>query len=147
MLDLLVPASLGEGRGITPRVVVESVEVTALVVGAAVHVLGHLEAVALDIGGRVSNGNLAVAARANVLSQITGDGLDVRSSGGGGVVVNDLVAGEEKEKVVYASVRTLYGRSRTSYTHCSRRMRQWWRTSAEDTRRCKIGGGSPGSHG
>jgi len=100
LLDLLVPASLGEGRWVTPRVVVESVEVTALVVGAAVHVLGHLEAVALDVGGRVSNGNLTVAARADVLSQVTGDGLDVRSSGGGGVVVDDLVAGEEEKGVV-----------------------------------------------
>ena len=100
LLDLLVPASLGEGGRVTPGVVVESVEVAALVVGAAVHVLGHLEAVALDISSRVSNGNLAVAARANVLSQVAGDGLDVRGSRGGLVIVDDLVAREEKKGVV-----------------------------------------------
>ena len=100
LLDLLVPAGLGEGRRVTPRVVVESVEVTALVVGTAVHVLGHLEAVALDIGGGVTNGDLAVATAANVLPQVTGDGLDVGCAVAGLVIVNDLVTGEEEKGVV-----------------------------------------------
>ena len=49
-VDLLVPARLGEGRGVTPGVVVESEEVATLVVGTAVHVLSHLQTVAVDIG-------------------------------------------------------------------------------------------------
>lgn len=100
LLDLLVPAGLLEGRRVTPGVVVESVEVTALVVGTAVHVLGHFEAVALDISGGVTDGDLAVAAGANVLPQVTSDGLDVRGTVGGLVVVDDLVTGEEEESVV-----------------------------------------------
>ena len=100
LLDLLVPAGLLEGRRVTPRVVVESVEVAALVVGTAVHVLGHLETVALDIGGGVTDGDLAVAAAADVLPQVTGDGLDVGRAVAGLVIVNDLVAGEEEQGVV-----------------------------------------------
>jgi hypothetical protein len=100
LLDLLVPAGLLEGRRVTPRVVVESVEVAALVVGAAVHVLGHLEAVALDIGGGVTDGDLAVATAADVLPQVTSDGLDVGRAVAGLVIVNDLVTGEEEEGVV-----------------------------------------------
>lgn len=49
-VDLVVPARLGEGRGVTPGVVVESEEVATLVVGTAVHVLSHLQTVAVDIG-------------------------------------------------------------------------------------------------
>ena len=100
LLNLLVPARLGEGRRVTPRVVVESIEVTALVVGTAVHVLGHLEAVALDIGGGVTNGNLAVATAANVLPQVTSDGLDVGRAVAGLVIVNDFVTGEEEKSVI-----------------------------------------------
>lgn len=100
LLDLLVPASLGEGGRVTPGVVVESVEVAALVVGAAVHVLGHLEAVAFDICCRVAHRDLPVASGADVLSQVAGDGLDVRGSRGGLVIVDDLVAREEEKGVV-----------------------------------------------
>ena len=51
VLDLLFPAGNLEGRRITPRVVVESEEVAALIISTTVHVLGHLETVRVDISG------------------------------------------------------------------------------------------------
>lgn len=49
-LDLLTPSRLGKGGGITPGIVVEGEEVTALVIGTAVHIEGHLVTVGVDIG-------------------------------------------------------------------------------------------------
>lgn len=95
----MIPAGSGEGRRITPGVVVERKEITALIRGTAVHVLGHLETVRIDIRGRVSNGNLAVSTSGDVASHVTGDGLDVGSAGGGGIIVDDLVSGEEGQHV------------------------------------------------
>lgn len=103
LLDLLVPAGLGVGRGIAPRVIVEGEEVAALVVGTAVHVSGHLVAVGVNIGGGVSNWNGSVASAVTVLLHVTGDGLDVWCAVGCVVVVDDLVTGEEKESVAVAS--------------------------------------------
>lgn len=100
VLNLLVPAGGGEGRGVAPGVVVEGEEVTALIIGTAVHVLGHLETVGVDISGRVTDGDLTELASAEVSTHVTGDGLDVRSGLGGGTVVDDLVTGEEGQGVV-----------------------------------------------
>jgi hypothetical protein len=100
VLDLLVPAGGGEGRGVAPGVVVEGEEVRALVVAAAVHVLGHLETVGVDIGGGVADGNLAKLVAAQESAHVTGDGLDVGSGLGGGAVVDNLVSGEEGKGVV-----------------------------------------------
>lgn len=117
-VHLLVPARGGEGRGVTPGVVVESEEVATLVVGTAVHVLGHLQTVAVDIGlislasiqgnkekkkrtySRVSNRDGTEIPLTQVLTNVTGDGLDVRGRGGGLVVVDNLVTGEEGQGVL-----------------------------------------------
>ena len=99
VLDLLIPAGLGEGRRITPRVVVERKEITALIVGTTVHVFSHLETIGVNISGRVSNGNLTISSAANVLSHITGDSLDVWCRSGGGIIVNNLVSREESQCV------------------------------------------------
>lgn len=98
-LNLLVPTRDGEGRGVTPRVVVECKEVAALVIGSAVHVLGSLVAVRADIGSGVANRNGTVASVVAVLLEITSDGLDVRSTIGSVAIVDDLVTGEEKKGV------------------------------------------------
>lgn len=99
VLDLLIPARDLEGRRITPGVVVESEEITTLISGATVHVFGHLETVGVHVGGGVSDRDLTVSTASNVLSHITGDGLDVWCSGGGGIIVDDLVTREESQGV------------------------------------------------
>lgn len=103
VLHLLVPAGSGEGRGITPGVVVKGEEVTTLVVGTAVHVLGHLETVGVNIGGGVTDGHLTELTGAEESAHITGDGLNVRSGLRGGAVVDNLVTGEEGKGVIVLS--------------------------------------------
>ena len=100
LLDLLVPTGDGVGRRVAPRVVVETEEVAASGIVTTVHVVGHLVAVALDISGRVTDRNLAETASVHVGLDVTGDSLDVRSTVGGLVVVDDLVGGEEQQGVV-----------------------------------------------
>lgn len=104
-LDLLVPARLGEVRGVAPRVVVESKEIGALIIRAAVKVEGLLLDVLGDIGGGVTNGNLTGRPVADIALHITSDGLDVGSSTGVVTLVDDLVAREEEEEVVVALER------------------------------------------
>lgn len=99
VLDLLVPARGGEGGGVAPGVVVESEEVGALVIGTAVHVLGHLETVGVDISGGVTDGNLTQVLGLQVGTQVTSDGLDIGGGLGGRTVVDNLVTGEESEGV------------------------------------------------
>ena len=100
VLDLLVPAGGGEGRGVAPGVVIESEEVRALVITSAVHVLGHLETVGVDVGGGVSNRNLTELVAGQERAHVTGDGLDIGGGLGGGAVVDNLVTGEEGKGVV-----------------------------------------------
>lgn len=97
--DLLIPAGSGESRRITPRIIVESEEVTALIIGTAVHVLSHLHAVLGNISSRVSDRNLSVSSASNVLSHITSNSLDILCSSSGRSIVDDLVSGEEGEGV------------------------------------------------
>lgn len=99
LFNLGGPARLSVGRWAAPRVVVEGVEITALVIGTAVHVGGHLVSVAVDIGGRVADGNGSVASAISVLLEITSDGLDIWGTVGGVVIVDDLITTEEEERV------------------------------------------------
>lgn len=99
VLDLLIPAGGGERRWVTPRVVVESEEVTALICGSAVHVLGHFLAVGVDISSRVSDGDLTVTLALDVRSHVAGNSLDIWCSWSCRIVIDDLVSGEESEGV------------------------------------------------
>ena len=99
VLHLLVPAGSGEGRWVAPRVVVEGEEITALIIGTTVHVLGHLLAVRVDISSRVSDRNGTVSTASDVLSHITSDGLDIGRSWGGKIIVDNLVTREEGQGV------------------------------------------------
>lgn len=98
--NLLVPARCAVGRRVAPRVVVEGEEVAVGGRRTAVHVGSGLEAVGLDISGRVSDGNLTELARVHVGLDVTGNSLDVRGGVGGVVVVDDLVSREEQQGVV-----------------------------------------------
>lgn len=100
--DFLVPARLGEGGGIAPRVVVEGEEVGAFVVGAAVEVQSLLFDVFGYIGRGVTDGNGTLRARLDVLLHVARDGLDVGRGIGVVLVVDDLVAREEEQEVVVA---------------------------------------------
>jgi hypothetical protein len=95
----LVPAGGGEGRRITPGVVVESEEVGPLVIGSAVHVFCHLETVGVNISGGVTYGDLTVSTASNVLFHVTSDSLYVRCGSSGGVIVDNLVTREESQCV------------------------------------------------
>ena len=99
ILHLLIPAGEGVGRRIAPRIVIEGEEIRALVVRTTVHVFSHLQSILRNICGRVTNWDCSVASVADVLSHITGDGLDVRSSCRARGIVDDLVAGKEGESI------------------------------------------------
>lgn len=99
LLYLLVPARSRVRRRVAPGVVIESKEVAPLVVSATVHVSGHLIAIGVDISSRVTNRDSAVAAIADVLSDITSDGLDIGSTHGCFFVVDHLVGRIEKQEV------------------------------------------------
>lgn len=90
---------MGERGRVTPRVVVESEEITALIIGTAVHVLGHFVSVAVHVGSRVTNWDGAVASAVTVLLEIASHSLDIRGTVGGVVIVDDLVTTEEEKSV------------------------------------------------
>lgn len=100
LLHLLVPAGLLEGRRVAPRVVVESEEVATNGIISAVHVRCHLVTVRFNISRGVSDGDLAETASVDVRLDVTSDSLDVGSTVGGGIVIDDLVGGEEQQCVV-----------------------------------------------
>ena len=99
LLDFLIPTSTLEGLGIAPGVIIEGVEVRADRVLTAVHVVGHFIAVRFDIGSAISDGNFAQLASVQVRLNITSDGLNERSAVGCGIIVDDLITGEEEQCV------------------------------------------------
>ena len=100
LLYLDVPARRLVRRGIAPGVVVETEKVAADRVVAAVHVIGHLVAVGLNVGGGVADGDLAETTGVHVRLEVTSDGLNVRSAVSRLVIVDDFVAREEQQSVV-----------------------------------------------
>lgn len=98
-LDLACPSRFLERRRSAPGVVIEGEKVAPLVIGAAVHVLRHLETVGVHVGSRVADWNLAVSAASNVLPHVSRYGLDIWSTVGCGIVIDDLVSGEESQGV------------------------------------------------
>ena len=99
-LDLLVPSRLGKRRGVAPGVVVEGKEVGALIVSTAVEVESLELDVLGNISGRVSDRNDTVVPVGDVLLHVTSNSLDVRSSVGVVLRVDDLISREEEEQVV-----------------------------------------------
>lgn len=92
VLDLDVPAG-GLEVTIAPRVVVEGEEIGSHIIRTTVEVVGGLHTVLSDISSRVSNGDLAETTSADVVADITGDGLDIGSGLVSVVlVVDDLVS-------------------------------------------------------
>ena len=100
VVDFLSPCGGLESRRVTPGVVVEGKEVSTLIVSAAVHVVGSLKTVRVNIGSRVSNRNFAVTTSSNVLLHVTRYGLDPWSSGTSVDAVDVLVSREEQKGVV-----------------------------------------------
>lgn len=83
-----------------PRVVVEGKEVTTDFVWAAVHVVGSLHTVLVNIGSGVANGNLTEVLGLHESLGVTSDSLDVRGSEVLGGLADDLVSREKGKGVV-----------------------------------------------
>lgn len=63
--------------------------------------MGCLHAVRRNIGSRVTDGNMSKSTSVHVVLHITSDGLDVRCGLVGiRLVIDDLVAGEESQRIV-----------------------------------------------
>ena len=90
------PSGSREGRRIAPLVIVDRVEIAARHSITAIHVLSHQVLVLRHVGSGITDGNLAVAALADVLLHITGYSLDVRRSSGTVGCIDDLVPTEEE---------------------------------------------------
>lgn len=99
VLNLLVPVRGGKVAG-APRVVVEGKEVTADLVRAAVHVMGSLHAVLVNIGSGIADGDLAEVLSLHVSLGVTSNGLDVGGSEVLSSLADNLVSREEGEGVV-----------------------------------------------
>lgn len=95
-LDLLLPSGGHKVGWITPTVVVESEEVDSLIVCTAIHILGSLQTVVVDVGGGVADRDGTVLPVANVLLHVTGDSFDPWSRDTGWDIVDDLVSREEE---------------------------------------------------
>lgn len=95
-----MPCGSLKGGGIAPAVVVEGEEVTAFIVGTAVHVLGGFDTVVIDVCGGVTDRDTAIASVADILLHVSCNSLDVGSGVGGWDVVDEFVAGEEQKSVV-----------------------------------------------
>jgi hypothetical protein len=88
------------GRGIAPRVDVVSPEVNVeSAVGAAVEVVGHVDADIRVIRGSVTDTHGPVALALDVSLGVTDSSLDEGAGLGGVLGVGDLVTGEEAERV------------------------------------------------
>lgn len=100
ILNLLVPTR-GLEVAVAPRVIIKGEEIRSLIITATVHVHGRLHAVGGNVGGGVSNGDLAESSRVDVVLHVTSDSLDIGSRlVGSRLVVDDLVAREEGQRVV-----------------------------------------------
>lgn len=95
IIYLPLPRGGGERRRGTPGVVVESKEVSSLIISTAVHVVGGFETVVINICGGVSNWDGAVTTSTNILLHVTRYSLDIRSSCASIDAVDDLVSREE----------------------------------------------------
>ena len=61
--------------------------------------MSHLQSVGVNIGCRVTDWDRTVSTASDILSHITGNGLDVWSSTGCGVIVDNLISREEGQDV------------------------------------------------
>lgn len=107
-MHLLRPGGGLEGGVIAPGVVIESEEVTSLVVSTAVHVVGGLDTIVINISSRIADRDLAVFAVANVLLHVASDSFDVwRRSGSWNAV--DIFVPREEEQGVAVSLECING--------------------------------------
>lgn len=94
-----IPTRSLEIRRVAPGIIVDRIEIAALVIGSTVHVFGHQLLVGLNICSGITNGNLAIASASNVLLHIPCRCLHVRSNIGVTGIVDDFVSGQEGESV------------------------------------------------
>jgi hypothetical protein len=99
VLDQNIPSRGGEGGRVTPGVIVNSIEISTLIRGSAVQIIGQQLLVLGNIRCRVSNRDRSISSGSNVLLYVTSDGFNVGSGVGVGSVVNDLISREEGENV------------------------------------------------
>ena len=71
--NLLIPSGYLVGGRITPRVVIESKEITSLIISAAVHILGSLVTVGCHVRSGIAYRNLSVTTVSDVLLHVTSD--------------------------------------------------------------------------
>ena len=87
-----VPAGCGKSGWVTPGVIIDSVEIAALIISTAIQVFSHKLLVCVDVCSAVANWNLAVASVTNVLLHISSDRLHVRSSIRVACIIDDFVS-------------------------------------------------------
>ena len=75
------------------------VTITALVIGSAIHVVGHDFLILCHICSGIPNWDSSVTPAANILFHISRDGFHVRCAVCVGDIINDFVAGKESESV------------------------------------------------
>ncbi len=94
------PCGGGKSRRVTPRVIVESKEVSSFISSAAVHVVGSFETVIVDVCSGISNRDGPVTTSTNVLLHVTRYSLDIRSTRTSVDAVDILVSRKEQKCVV-----------------------------------------------
>ena len=95
-LHLLRPGGGLVGGVIAPGVVIESEEVTSLVISTAVHIVGGLNTVVINVSSRIADRDRAVFAVANVRLHVTSDSFNVWCCGGSCNAVDIFVTREEE---------------------------------------------------
>lgn len=99
LLDFCVPTRLSEGRGITPRVIVESEEIAANGIGSTVEVSELLINILSHISCSISYWNLTVSSVGDVVFHVAVQGLDVWCGNSVIWLVDDLVTINHEKKV------------------------------------------------
>jgi len=94
-----IPARDLEARWVAPRIVVNGVEISSLVVRPAVQILGHQLLICIDIRGRIANRDLPITSVPNILFHVPSGSFDIWSNIGVTSIVDDLVSREEGKSV------------------------------------------------
>jgi hypothetical protein len=96
VLNLLIPPRDLERRRITPTVIIKGKEITPLIIRPTVHILRHLQPIAIHIRSRVAHRDLSIAHTPNILSHIPRNRLNIRRRRRRRIVIDNLIPTKER---------------------------------------------------
>ena len=94
-----VPARCRVGRWIAPRIIIDGIEIRSLIIGSAVHEIGHQLLVLLHVRSRVSDWDRSIASAANILLHVASHRLHIWGTVRVAGIVNHFIARQERHGI------------------------------------------------